>query len=343
MKKWYQKNWFIVLMLIFVAPIGIYLMYTQTKWGKKRKVFIAVVSVIFAIAVYTPDKEPPEITLSSTTYTIKRGDIMTKEQLKEKYIVSVTDNKTNIKISDVKVGSYSTINFNKNGTYAISLTATDSSDNKTTKKVKLIVEPNQSDKKKEKAKKAEKVKAQKVKEQKAKEKKTCSKIGHQVLPGDKEWSWGLDLDSDGIMCDNEKKQKKKSDKEIFESKLEDLDFDETLMEDFTHSKRYILKQDATYDQTIYYMNSTGDITNIEDYTDIFVETSTRDSDNDEWQTYIAHYSKDKDAWSYQIEDNTMQKLDTGDPVISQFEDLNNLSFDEFYDSLSSVFIDEFQF
>ena len=46
--KLYEKNWFVVLMLILFFPVGLYLMWKHTKWNKVVKI---VISVFFGILI----------------------------------------------------------------------------------------------------------------------------------------------------------------------------------------------------------------------------------------------------------------------------------------------------
>ena len=41
-KKWYQKTGFIILLLIFFFPVGLFLMWKYTNWGKKVKIAISI-------------------------------------------------------------------------------------------------------------------------------------------------------------------------------------------------------------------------------------------------------------------------------------------------------------
>ncbi|WP_196595204.1 hypothetical protein [Pectinatus frisingensis] len=45
--KFYTKTWFIILILFFFAPIGIYLMWQYTNWDSKTKKIIAGISSIW--------------------------------------------------------------------------------------------------------------------------------------------------------------------------------------------------------------------------------------------------------------------------------------------------------
>ena len=42
-KKWYEKTWFIIVMLITVFPVGIFFMWKLTNWKKPVKIIITVV------------------------------------------------------------------------------------------------------------------------------------------------------------------------------------------------------------------------------------------------------------------------------------------------------------
>ncbi len=51
-KKWYQKTWFIVIMLILFAPVGIALLWTRKDMKKVTKVILTVVfGFVFLVAV----------------------------------------------------------------------------------------------------------------------------------------------------------------------------------------------------------------------------------------------------------------------------------------------------
>src|SRR5699024_4246142 len=66
-KKFYQKNWFVILTLIFVFPIGLYLMWRHTDWKPKtKKIVIGFVSFIFVLNLFSSDDESKN-DVSSTT------------------------------------------------------------------------------------------------------------------------------------------------------------------------------------------------------------------------------------------------------------------------------------
>lgn len=49
--KLYQKKWFVILMLVIFAPVGIMLMFTQCKWKKSTKIMISIVSIIWCLII----------------------------------------------------------------------------------------------------------------------------------------------------------------------------------------------------------------------------------------------------------------------------------------------------
>ncbi|MBO5934043.1 MAG: DUF4236 domain-containing protein [Clostridia bacterium] len=54
-KKWYQKTGYIILLLVLFFPVGLFLMWKYTNWGKKVKIAISVIfALLFIIAVASP-------------------------------------------------------------------------------------------------------------------------------------------------------------------------------------------------------------------------------------------------------------------------------------------------
>ena len=51
--KFYEKDWFIWIALVFVAPLGIFLMWQQEKYKKETRTALTVIfTILFAILVY---------------------------------------------------------------------------------------------------------------------------------------------------------------------------------------------------------------------------------------------------------------------------------------------------
>lgn len=50
MKKWYEKDWGIILLCVMFFPVGLYLVWKKSDWTKRNKV-IATLSVIVLAAV----------------------------------------------------------------------------------------------------------------------------------------------------------------------------------------------------------------------------------------------------------------------------------------------------
>lgn len=55
--KFYQKTWFIWLMLIFIAPVGIVLLWTQKKYNPTNRVILSVIFLVFFILVVPKSNE----------------------------------------------------------------------------------------------------------------------------------------------------------------------------------------------------------------------------------------------------------------------------------------------
>jgi len=57
-KKWYQKTWGIVLLLVLFFPVGIYLMWRYADWPKNVKIVVSVIFAIIAIGIAMNPAEP---------------------------------------------------------------------------------------------------------------------------------------------------------------------------------------------------------------------------------------------------------------------------------------------
>ena len=67
-KKFYEKTWFIILMLFLLAPVGIFLLFKYTTWNKTVKIILSVVfGMIFIVVIFSGgEKEPSKEVLDST-------------------------------------------------------------------------------------------------------------------------------------------------------------------------------------------------------------------------------------------------------------------------------------
>ncbi len=59
-EKLYEKNWFIVLMLIFIFPLGLFLMWRYKKWNKQARWIITCAFALMVVIGYTSDDAPVE-------------------------------------------------------------------------------------------------------------------------------------------------------------------------------------------------------------------------------------------------------------------------------------------
>ena len=59
-RKWYQTQWFTILMLIFVFPVGLFLMWKYQPWGKWIKIIVTVVVLIMFMINFPNNKQPQD-------------------------------------------------------------------------------------------------------------------------------------------------------------------------------------------------------------------------------------------------------------------------------------------
>lgn len=86
-KKWYQKNWVIILLIIYFFPVGLYLMWKHTDWKKGIKILISSIFVFYLIMFFVgiaslSDIEPTtnvDNTIASSTTEITTEETITTE------------------------------------------------------------------------------------------------------------------------------------------------------------------------------------------------------------------------------------------------------------------------
>ena len=54
-KKFYQRAWFVIIMLVLFAPIGLYIMWAKTDWSKTAKIVATVLVACLYLYVYITD------------------------------------------------------------------------------------------------------------------------------------------------------------------------------------------------------------------------------------------------------------------------------------------------
>lgn len=98
-EKWYEKTWVIILFLIFLWPIGLFLMWRYKKnWGKVAKISITIVVALCVLYSCTsPDKPDTDKTAVPKTTTVKdtaksepKKDERKEEIVKEHYEIDLS-------------------------------------------------------------------------------------------------------------------------------------------------------------------------------------------------------------------------------------------------------------
>lgn len=88
--KFYQKSWFIWLSLIFFAPLGIILLWTQKKYKPVPRVILSVFFLVFficVIAIGGSDEPAPSNVANNTSSNVTTSQVEQKEQ---EYEIEVT-------------------------------------------------------------------------------------------------------------------------------------------------------------------------------------------------------------------------------------------------------------
>ena len=73
-KKFYEKTWFSMMMLVLFFPIGLYTMWKYTNWKKSVKVLISIfIGMLIFISIVTGDYEDPTLE-TKPTYTMNEDE-----------------------------------------------------------------------------------------------------------------------------------------------------------------------------------------------------------------------------------------------------------------------------
>ena len=85
----YTKNWFVLIMLFFFAPLGIFLLWRRKKWSKAVKIILTAVSlywfmfVIFVNFPYAPESVSSDTTNSFITEQTQNSEIYSEATVTE--------------------------------------------------------------------------------------------------------------------------------------------------------------------------------------------------------------------------------------------------------------------
>lgn len=74
--KFYQKQWFFWAMLIFIAPVGIFMLWTQKPYSKNTKKVLTIISASIFLMSFTGNHNKAVIPDTSSIETITAGNSM---------------------------------------------------------------------------------------------------------------------------------------------------------------------------------------------------------------------------------------------------------------------------
>ena len=77
-RPWYLQDWFIILMLVFVVPVGIFLMWYSSGWKRDTKIIVTALSIgLFFTALVGSSKAAPTLSIESPANDLIRTDSAT--------------------------------------------------------------------------------------------------------------------------------------------------------------------------------------------------------------------------------------------------------------------------
>ena len=81
--KIYEKNWFIILMLVLFFPVGLFLMWKNAKWHKTVKIIVTALIVVMAIFSNGSEK-PKNVETKDTNAEVETVKVDERKELQEK-------------------------------------------------------------------------------------------------------------------------------------------------------------------------------------------------------------------------------------------------------------------
>lgn len=114
--RFYQQNWFILLMLFFCAPIGIFLTFRYGKWSKFLKLFASFLSLIWFLFVIFSEYPP----FSQTTSALDTYPSFTENETDE----TVSSENILFSVSEDEAENFDTSTESEKNTTAIEHTKT---------------------------------------------------------------------------------------------------------------------------------------------------------------------------------------------------------------------------
>ena len=81
--KIYEKNWFIILMLVLFFPVGLFLMWKNAKWHKTVKIIVTALIVVMAI-FSNGSEESKNVETKDTNAEVETVKVDERKELQEK-------------------------------------------------------------------------------------------------------------------------------------------------------------------------------------------------------------------------------------------------------------------
>ena len=81
--KIYEKNWFIILMLVLFFPVGLFLMWKNAKWHKTAKIIVTALIVVMAIFSNGSEKSK-NVETKDTNAEVETVKVDERKELQEK-------------------------------------------------------------------------------------------------------------------------------------------------------------------------------------------------------------------------------------------------------------------
>ncbi len=103
-EKWYQKTWVVILLTIFIWPVGLFLMWKYKKeWGKVVKIIITVIAILVFGAIQGSSDDSDSTKVVTESKTNNKNQIQKKEGVQGTEVLKNNINEFSTEIVDGKI------------------------------------------------------------------------------------------------------------------------------------------------------------------------------------------------------------------------------------------------
>lgn len=143
-EKWYQKNWFIIVSLIFFFPVGLTLMWVFKKWNLMARIIVSVIVIVLCIiSMSMPQNDNSSNTVgfekNNNIESMKHNDSNSKKHVKKQNTKTSEDKLKESIEQEMTMGKIEVLGFYEGNANILISSSSTLSDKLTKKEINHII------------------------------------------------------------------------------------------------------------------------------------------------------------------------------------------------------------